>query len=180
MLFFVLGLIAALTKSDLKFPEPLYVGMTIYLLVAIGMNTTPMKLVTIVCEAYALEAVKKLLRDVGARGWTHFAVEGAGAGGERGGEIKEFANVQIEVVLQPAAAQALLERLDRELFPHYCMIAFEGDVAVIRSPKRNSLPEGHGGTGTFTPGRAAAAGRRCPPGRLFSRAPRRRCHRHWH
>jgi len=36
VLFFGLGLIAALTKSDLKFPEPLYVGLTIYLLVAIG------------------------------------------------------------------------------------------------------------------------------------------------
>jgi len=36
VLFFVLGLIAALTASDLKFPEPLYVGLTIYLLVAIG------------------------------------------------------------------------------------------------------------------------------------------------
>ncbi len=36
VLFFVLGVIASLTKSDLKFPEPLYVGMTIYLLVAIG------------------------------------------------------------------------------------------------------------------------------------------------
>ena len=36
VLFFVLGVVAALTKSDLKFPEPLYVGMTIYLLVAIG------------------------------------------------------------------------------------------------------------------------------------------------
>lgn len=36
VLFFVLGLIAAITRSDLKFPEPLYVGLTIYLLVAIG------------------------------------------------------------------------------------------------------------------------------------------------
>ena len=36
VLFFVLGLVAALSKSDLKFPEPLYAGMTIYLLVAIG------------------------------------------------------------------------------------------------------------------------------------------------
>jgi nitrogen regulatory protein PII len=99
------------------------------------MTTTPMKLVTMVCEAYALEAVKKLMREVGASGWTHFAVEGAGAGGERGGEIKEFANVQIEVVLQPAAAQALLERLERELFPRYGMIAFEADVRVIRSAK---------------------------------------------
>ena len=36
VLFFALGILAALTKSDLKFPEPLYVGLTIYLLVAIG------------------------------------------------------------------------------------------------------------------------------------------------
>lgn len=36
VLFFALGLVAALTKSDLKFPEPLYVALTIYLLVAIG------------------------------------------------------------------------------------------------------------------------------------------------
>ena len=36
VLFFALGLIAALMKSDLKFPEPLYVALTIYLLVAIG------------------------------------------------------------------------------------------------------------------------------------------------
>lgn len=36
ILFFALGLAAALAKSDLKFPEPLYVGLTIYLLVAIG------------------------------------------------------------------------------------------------------------------------------------------------
>ena len=36
VLFFALGIIAALTKSDLKFPEPLYAGLTIYLLVAIG------------------------------------------------------------------------------------------------------------------------------------------------
>ena len=38
VLFFALGLVAALTKSDLKFPEPLYVALTIYLLVAIGLK----------------------------------------------------------------------------------------------------------------------------------------------
>lgn len=36
VLFFALGIFAALSKSDLKFPEPLYAGLTIYLLVAIG------------------------------------------------------------------------------------------------------------------------------------------------
>lgn len=36
VLFFALGLVAALTRSDLKFPEPLYVSLTLYLLIAIG------------------------------------------------------------------------------------------------------------------------------------------------
>ena len=36
VLFFALGVLAAVVKSDLKFPEPLYLGLTIYLLVAIG------------------------------------------------------------------------------------------------------------------------------------------------
>ena len=36
VLFFVLGLMAAIVRSDLKFPEALYVSLTIYLLCAIG------------------------------------------------------------------------------------------------------------------------------------------------
>jgi uncharacterized protein len=37
-LFFLLGVFAVLVKSDLKFPEELYTGMTLYLLVAIGLK----------------------------------------------------------------------------------------------------------------------------------------------
>ncbi|MEY5013586.1 MAG: sodium-dependent bicarbonate transport family permease [Luteolibacter sp.] len=36
VLFFMLGLVAAVLKSDLRLPEQLYVGLTIYLLAAIG------------------------------------------------------------------------------------------------------------------------------------------------
>lgn len=36
VLFFALGIVAALVKSDLKFPESLYTTLTIYLLLAIG------------------------------------------------------------------------------------------------------------------------------------------------
>lgn len=36
VLFFVLGVVATLAKSDLRFPEALYATLTIYLLVAIG------------------------------------------------------------------------------------------------------------------------------------------------
>lgn len=37
-LFFALGLFAALVRSDLKVPEPLYVGLVLYLLAAIGLK----------------------------------------------------------------------------------------------------------------------------------------------
>ena len=36
VLFFALGLIAAVLRTDLRFPEPLYLGLTLYLLTAIG------------------------------------------------------------------------------------------------------------------------------------------------
>ena len=94
-----------------------------------------MKLVTIVCEAYAQEPVTKMLREAGAHGWTLFAVEGDGARGKRPADIREFANIQIEVVVQPLVAQSLLERLEKEFFPRYAMIAFESDVRVLRPQK---------------------------------------------
>lgn len=100
-----------------------------------AMKTHPMKLVTVVCEAYALESITELLREVGAHGWTHFTVEGVGAGGERTGEMKEFANIQVQVVLQPSAAETLMQRLYDELFPLFGMIVFEADVGVLRSAK---------------------------------------------
>lgn len=99
------------------------------------MNLHPMKLVTIVCEAYAQDAVTKLLRGTGAHGWTSFAVEGDGSQGKRPADIREFANVQIEVIVPPDVALALLERLERDFFPRYAMIAFESDVRVLRRAK---------------------------------------------
>ena len=94
-----------------------------------------MKLVTIVCEAYARDAVTKLLREVGAHGYTLFAVEGDGSQGKRPGDIPEFANIQIEVVVPPAVADTLLTRLESEFFPRYAMIAFECEVRVLRKEK---------------------------------------------
>jgi len=31
ILFFVLGVVAAVVKTDLRFPEPLYLGLTMYI-----------------------------------------------------------------------------------------------------------------------------------------------------
>ena len=94
-----------------------------------------MKLVTIVCEAYAQEPVTKLFHDAGAHGWTLFAVEGNGSRGNRPADIREFANIQIEVIVPPEVAETLLERLEKEFFPRYGMIAFESDIRVLRQGK---------------------------------------------
>ena len=99
------------------------------------MTTHPMKLVTIVCEAYAKEAVTRLLREVGAHGYTLFAVEGDGSRGKRPADIPEFANIQVEVIVQTEVAGKLLQRLGQDLFPRYGMIAFESEVRVLRPEK---------------------------------------------
>ena len=94
-----------------------------------------MKLVTIVCEAHAKDAVTKLLREVGAHGHTLFPVEGDSSRGQRPADIPEFANIQIEVIVRPEAAEELLRRLGQDFFPRYGMIAFESDVRVLRPAK---------------------------------------------
>jgi len=94
-----------------------------------------MKLLTIVCEALARTTVTSLLHEVGAHGYTLFAVEGVGAQGSRVADIEEFANIQIEVLLKPEPALQLLARLEQEFFPRFAMIAYSTDVEVIRSTK---------------------------------------------
>lgn len=99
------------------------------------MNTHAMKLVTIVCEAHARGPVVELLRSIGAQGWTMFSVEGEGARGGRPADIPEFTNLQIQVIVRPEMAGALLDQLAREFFPRYVMIAFSSDVQVVRPAK---------------------------------------------
>jgi nitrogen regulatory protein PII len=94
-----------------------------------------MKLVTVIGEALAREAITRLLREVGAHGWTVFPVEGFGAKGERTAEMAELANIQVEVIVPPEVCARLMERLERELFPTYAMIAYEADVRVRRPGK---------------------------------------------
>jgi nitrogen regulatory protein PII len=94
-----------------------------------------MKLVTIVCEALAREPLIRLLVEEGAQGYTLFPVEGTGAKGARVADLQEFSNIQVEVIVPPAVAQNLLERLQRDMFPHFTIIAYETDVRVLRPDK---------------------------------------------
>jgi nitrogen regulatory protein PII len=99
------------------------------------MTLHPMKLVTVICEALAREPLTRLLEDVGAHGYTLFPVEGKGAKGGRPGDIVEFANIQLEVIVPTAVAEKLLERLEHEFFPRYAIVTYLGDVQVLRPQK---------------------------------------------
>ena len=99
------------------------------------MKLHPMKLVTVICEALAREAVLQALTAAGAHGWTLATVEGSGRQGERVGDIPEFANLRIEVIVPPSVAESLLDQLEREFFPRYAMVAHETDIRVLRPAK---------------------------------------------
>lgn len=94
-----------------------------------------MKLVTVVCETLAREHLTRLLVEVGAHGYTLFPVEGEGSHGRRPGDIAEFGNIQVQVVVPPAVAGQVMARLQTEFFPRFAMIAYESDIQVLRPGK---------------------------------------------
>ena len=77
-----------------------------------------MKRVTIICESLVQERIKRLLKEVGAHGFTLFDVQGSGSQGERAADIGELANVQIDVIVPEALAGTLMEKLHRDLCWH--------------------------------------------------------------
>lgn len=99
------------------------------------MNLHPMKLVTIVCEAILEERVVELLRECGAHGHTAYPVRGSGHQGERSADMSDNANVQLQAIVKPSVAEAVLSRLQIELFRTFAMVAYESDIRVLRPDK---------------------------------------------
>jgi nitrogen regulatory protein P-II 2 len=98
-------------------------------------TSTSAKLITIICEALALNAITEVLHALGVSGFTWFEVKGEGHQGVRFAEMEALANIQIEVILSPERAQRLLEILEKDFFPQYAMIAYESEVRVLRAKK---------------------------------------------
>lgn len=99
------------------------------------MELHPMNLVTVVGEALVREPLLRIVRESGAHGWTIGFVEGAGAGGERRADIDLATNVRLEAVVPPEVAERVLARIQKELFPHYALVAWCGEVRVLRRDK---------------------------------------------
>lgn len=47
----------------------------------------------------------------------------------------DFANIQVEVIAQPAVAEKLMQRLEKEFFAKFAMVAYETDIRVLRREK---------------------------------------------
>lgn len=99
------------------------------------MNLHRMKLVTVVGEALVREPLLRIVRESGAHGWTIGSVEGAGSGGERRADIDLATNVRLEAVVPAEVEERLLARLEKELFPHFSLVAWSSDVGVLRRGK---------------------------------------------
>ncbi len=98
------------------------------------MLTMKVKLITIIAEAVLEERLVRDLRAAGAKGFTRSEVRGEGSRGRRVGDV-EGANVRLESLVSPEAADRILETLNENYFEHYAIVAFVEDVTVVRGDK---------------------------------------------
>jgi len=90
--------------------------------------------VTIVAERLLKEQIIDLIRKEGATGFTLAAVEGEGSRGVRASDW-EGRNVQIDTIVAPETADAILEQLSRNYFDDFAIIAWVVEVGVLRGIK---------------------------------------------
>jgi nitrogen regulatory protein P-II 2 len=98
------------------------------------MITVGLKLITIVAEPVLEEQITFELRKLGARGFTVTASHGEGSRGMRASAVPGD-GVRIEAVVSAPVADRVLDHVAQHYFPRYAVIAFVGDVQVVRGEK---------------------------------------------
>jgi nitrogen regulatory protein PII len=94
-----------------------------------------MKLVTMITETLAHEALDAVLVAAGTRRWTTTEVTGAGAAGGCGGEMPDLAKFRVETLVREEIAVDLLRRIEREMLPRYAMVEYVATVEVPHAQK---------------------------------------------
>ena len=98
------------------------------------MQTSNVKLVTIVAESVLTDRLLRDIRAAGAKGYTRSDVRGEGSRGRRVGDV-EGANVRLECLVSAETAEAILTALNEGYFENYAIVAWVEDVAVVRGDK---------------------------------------------
>lgn len=107
------------------------------------MDTTPLKLVTIIAEAVVADRLIEEIKQLGASGYTVNEVLGEGSRGVHASEW-EGRNAKIESLVTPEVADRILEHVSRRYFAHYAVIAYTIDAQAVRREKYRPPSEQRG------------------------------------
>lgn len=99
-----------------------------------SMKSMPVKtavLLTVIGEAVLQDRITKLLRNLGATGYTIVPAQGLGSHGFRMGDIAGYnTNIEIKTIVSPDISNKILSALS-ELQEKYALIAFQQNVEAL-------------------------------------------------
>jgi nitrogen regulatory protein P-II 2 len=95
------------------------------------METTEIRLLTIVAEEILRDRLIDEIRSAGAKGFTLTEAAGEGSRHRRVGDVLG-GNIKLEVLASPTVADRLLSVLASDYFPQYAVIAYVTTVGVVR------------------------------------------------
>ncbi|GAB4439689.1 MAG: nitrogen regulatory protein P-II [Chloroflexi bacterium OHK40] len=98
------------------------------------MQTTRLKLVTIIAEAVLEDRLLRELKSLGARGYTMGEVRGEGTRGIHASDW-EGQNLRIETLVSPEVAERIMAHVAQHYFPDFAVIIYSVDAEVVRGPK---------------------------------------------
>lgn len=98
------------------------------------MQTTTLKLVTIVTERILEDRLLRKVEELGAKGYTLTQATGKGSRGVRASEW-EGPDTRIQSLVSEKVADAILEHIAENFFEHYAVIVYVQDAEVVRGQK---------------------------------------------
>ena len=98
------------------------------------MQTTTLKLVTIVTERILEDRLLRKVEELGAKGYTLTQATGKGSRGVRASEW-EGPDTRIQSLVSEEVADAIVEHIAENFFEHYAVIVYVQDADVVRGEK---------------------------------------------
>lgn len=98
------------------------------------MQTTELKLLTVICEPVLATELIDLAKSLGVSGFTTTEVLGEGSAHRQSGEVPN-SKIKIEVIAESARAIKVMESIAEQYFKNYSLIAYLTDAQVIRGTK---------------------------------------------
>ncbi|MGQ9805864.1 MAG: P-II family nitrogen regulator [Chlorobiales bacterium] len=98
------------------------------------MKTVSLKLLTIIADESLQKRLIEDVKKLGAKGYTIEKAYGEGDSGERISQW-EGENIRLELLVSAELAEKILEKLVRDYFDKYSIIAYLSDAQVLRGEK---------------------------------------------